>query len=48
MISGLASAIPGGGIPNDLVVGLYNALVLRSWYKGMMCLPLLFIAILCN
>ncbi len=31
MISGLTSAI-AGDIPNDLVVGLYNTLVLRTWY----------------
>ena len=32
MISGLGSAFAGGAIPNDLVVGLYNTLVLRTWY----------------
>ncbi|TFG29389.1 hypothetical protein EU528_09790 [Candidatus Thorarchaeota archaeon] len=32
MISGLASAFGGGTLPNDLVVGLYNTLVLRQWY----------------
>jgi hypothetical protein len=32
MISGLASAFAGGALPNDLVVGLYNTLVLKSWY----------------
>ncbi len=32
MISGLASAFAGGNLPNDLVVGLYNTLILRSWY----------------
>jgi len=32
MISGLSSALLGGALPNDLVVGLYNTLVLRQWY----------------
>ena len=32
MISGLASAFAGGALPNDLVVGLYNSIVLRQWY----------------
>jgi len=32
MISGLASAFAGGVLPNDMVVGLYNTLVLRQWY----------------
>ena len=32
MISGLGSAFAGGALPNDLVVGLYNTLVLRTWY----------------
>jgi hypothetical protein len=32
MISGLSSAFAGGVLPNDLVVGLYNTLVLRQWY----------------
>ena len=32
MISGLSSAFAGGVLPNDLVVGLYNTLVLRMWY----------------
>ncbi|MFW9960685.1 MAG: hypothetical protein ACFFDV_06690 [Candidatus Thorarchaeota archaeon] len=31
MISGLAAAF-SGTIPNDVIVGLYNTLVLRSWY----------------
>ncbi|MGY5858289.1 MAG: hypothetical protein RTU63_02890 [Candidatus Thorarchaeota archaeon] len=32
MISGLSSAFAGGALPNDLVVGLYNTLVLKMWY----------------
>ncbi len=32
MVSGLASAFTGGAIPDNLVVGLYNTLVLRTWY----------------
>lgn len=32
MISGIASVFAGGALPNDLVVGLYNTLVLRLWY----------------
>ncbi len=32
MISGIASAFASGSLPNDLVVGLYNTLVLRTWY----------------
>jgi hypothetical protein len=32
MISGLVSAFAGGAMPSDLIVGLYNTLVLRSWY----------------
>ncbi len=32
MISGLSSAFAGGILPNDLIVGLYNTLVLRMWY----------------
>ncbi|MHA1135138.1 MAG: hypothetical protein ACTSSE_01485 [Candidatus Thorarchaeota archaeon] len=32
MISGLSSAFGGGILPNDLVVGLYNTLVLKMWY----------------
>jgi hypothetical protein len=32
MISGLSSAFAGGVLPNDLVVGLYNTLVLKMWY----------------
>lgn len=32
MISGLSSAFAGGVLPNDLIVGLYNTLVLRMWY----------------
>ncbi|TFG28179.1 hypothetical protein EU527_17625 [Candidatus Thorarchaeota archaeon] len=32
MISGITSAFAGGALPNDLVVGLYNTLILRMWY----------------
>jgi hypothetical protein len=32
MMSGLASAFAGGVLPDDLIVGLYNTLVLRTWY----------------
>ncbi|MHA1949425.1 MAG: hypothetical protein ACW99G_04180 [Candidatus Thorarchaeota archaeon] len=32
MITGLASAFAGGALPSDLIVGLYNSLVLRTWY----------------
>ena len=32
MISGLASGFLGGVPPDDLIVGLYNTIVLRSWY----------------
>ncbi|MFW9841400.1 MAG: hypothetical protein ACFFES_10940 [Candidatus Thorarchaeota archaeon] len=32
MIAGLISAFAGGAMPNDLVVGLYNTIVLRTWY----------------
>ena len=32
MISGLTSALAGGILPNDLVVGLYNTLILKMWY----------------
>lgn len=32
MISGIASAFASGALPNDLVVGLYNTLILRMWY----------------
>ncbi|MHA3962507.1 MAG: hypothetical protein AM325_003110 [Candidatus Thorarchaeota archaeon SMTZ1-45] len=32
MVSGLASAFTGGALPEDLIVGLYNILVLRTWY----------------
>jgi len=32
MISGLFSAFTGGVMPDDLVVGLYNTVVLRTWY----------------
>lgn len=32
MISGLSSAFAGGVLPNDLIVGLYNTLVLKMWY----------------
>ena len=31
MIGGLAAAL-SGAIPNDIIIGLYNTLVLRSWY----------------
>jgi hypothetical protein len=32
MINGLASAFLGGAVPDDLVVGLYNTIILKSWY----------------
>ena len=32
MVSGLASAFTGGVLPDNMVVGLYNTLVLRTWY----------------
>lgn len=32
MASGLASAFAGGALPDNLIVGLYNTLVLRTWY----------------
>ncbi len=32
MIGGLASVFTGGVVPDDLVIGLYNTVVLRSWY----------------
>ncbi len=32
MISGLVGAFAGGAMPSDLIVGLYNTLVLRTWY----------------
>ncbi|MFW9793648.1 MAG: hypothetical protein ACFFEE_05070 [Candidatus Thorarchaeota archaeon] len=32
MISGLVGAFAGGALPNDLIVGFYNTLVLRTWY----------------
>jgi hypothetical protein len=32
MVGGLASVFAGGGLPDNLVVGLYNTLVLRTWY----------------
>ncbi len=32
MVSGLASAFTGGVLPENMVVGLYNTLVLRTWY----------------
>jgi hypothetical protein len=32
MVSGLASAFAGGALPDNLIVGLYNTLVLRTWY----------------
>jgi hypothetical protein len=31
MISGLAAAL-SGAIPNDIIVGLYNVIILQSWY----------------
>jgi len=32
MINGVTSAIAGGALPNDLIIGLYNTLILRTWY----------------
>lgn len=32
MVNGLASAFAGGVLPDNLIVGLYNTLVLRTWY----------------
>jgi hypothetical protein len=32
MVSGLASAFTGGALPENVVVGLYNTLVLKTWY----------------
>jgi hypothetical protein len=32
MVNGLASAFTGGALPQDVIVGLYNTLVLRTWY----------------
>ncbi len=32
MLSGLSSAFAGGVLPENLIVGLYNTLVLRTWY----------------
>lgn len=32
MVSGLASAFSGGIMPENMIVGLYNTLVLRTWY----------------
>ncbi|MFW9962792.1 MAG: hypothetical protein ACFFCX_04480 [Candidatus Sifarchaeia archaeon] len=32
MVSGLVSAFTGGALPEDVIVGLYNTLVLRTWY----------------
>lgn len=32
MVSGLAGAFTGGAVPQDVIVGLYNTLVLRTWY----------------
>ncbi len=32
VVSGLASAFTGGALPPDVVIGLYNTLVLRTWY----------------
>lgn len=32
MVSGLASAFAGGALPENMIVGLYNTLVLKTWY----------------
>ncbi len=32
VVSGLASAFTGGALPPDVIIGLYNTLVLRTWY----------------
>lgn len=32
MVSGLASAFAGGALPENIIVGFYNTLVLRTWY----------------
>ena len=32
MLGGLASIFTGGVVPDDVVIGLYNTVVLRSWY----------------
>jgi hypothetical protein len=32
MVGGLASVFTGGTLPPDVVIGLYNTLVLRMWY----------------
>jgi hypothetical protein len=32
MITGLVSAFAGGAMPSDLIIGLYNTLVLKTWY----------------
>ena len=32
MIGGLTSAFAAGAVPDNLVVGLYNTLILRTWY----------------
>ena len=32
MVGGLASIFTGGVVPDDVVIGLYNTLVLRTWY----------------
>ncbi|MGQ4912661.1 MAG: hypothetical protein ACP6KW_10870 [Candidatus Thorarchaeota archaeon] len=32
MVNSVASIFSGGTIPNDLVIGLYNTLILRMWY----------------
>lgn len=32
MVSGLASAFTGGVLPENVIVGLYNTLILRTWY----------------
>jgi len=32
MVSGLVSAFTGGALPENVIVGLYNTLVLRTWY----------------
>jgi len=32
MVSGLASVFTGGVLPDNVIVGLYNTLILRTWY----------------
>ena len=39
MVSGLASAFTGGVLPENVIVGLYNTLVLRTWYMQPYGLP---------